>query len=70
MQKGGYIMNIELDEMMQRKEAVDNALGVLLTAAKLPNNNYLNALDEFIAGKITIDELDEKVHSLVYVYGE
>lgn len=61
-------MNKELNELIKRKNAVDNALGILLTAAKLPNNNYLNALDDFIAGKITIQELDERVHKLEFIY--
>lgn len=51
-------MNKELSDLITRKDAVDNALGVLLTAAKLPNNNCLNALDDFVAGKMSIQELD------------
>lgn len=59
----------QLDEMKKRRKAVNNALGILLTAADLPNQKYLKALDDFVLGKITLEELDQKVHKLEYIYG-
>ena len=54
----------QLDEMKKRRKAVNNALGILLTAADLPNQKY-----DFVLGKITLEELDQKVHKLEYIYG-
>lgn len=59
----------QLDEIQKRRKAVNNALGILLTAANMPNENYLNALDDFVMGKITIEELDQRVHQLEYIHG-
>ena len=59
----------QLDEMKKRRKAVNNALGILLTATDLPNEKYLKALDDFVLGKITLEELDQKVHKLEYIYG-
>lgn len=59
----------QLDEMKKRRKAVDNALGILLTAANMPNESYLNALDDFVVGKISLEELDRKVHKLEYIHG-
>ena len=58
----------QLDEMKKRRKAVNNALGILLTATDLPNEQYLKALDDFVLGKITLEELDQKVHKLEYIY--
>lgn len=38
----------QLDKIQKRRKAVNNALGILLTAANMPNENYLNALDDFV----------------------
>ena len=59
----------QLDEMKKRRKAVNNALWILLTATDLPNEKYLKALDDFVLGKITLEELDQKVHKLEYIYG-
>ncbi len=62
-------MSKDLQEIKKRRDTVDNALGILLTAASLSNNRYLDALDDYVAGKITLEELDENVHKLKYLYG-
>lgn len=38
----------QLDKIQKRRKAVNNALGILLTAANMANENYLNALDDFV----------------------
>lgn len=61
-------MSIDIEEMKKRRDAVDTALGITLTAASMPNQRYLDALDDYVAGKITLEELDENVHNLKYLY--
>lgn len=61
-------MSIDIEEMKKRRDAVDTALGITLTAAPMPNQRYLDALDDYVAGKITLEELDENVHNLKYLY--
>ena len=68
---------MELKRMLKRAEKVKvmkykrmkEPLVSIVMSVYNENEKYLKALDDFVLGKITLEELDQKVHKLEYIYG-
>lgn len=59
-----------LQECEERRKIVANTLAVGLTATEGPNEAFLNALDDYIAGRLSLEELTERTKQMEYVDGE
>lgn len=65
-------MNIEenkkfYEECIKRQYAKNVALAILTSATDYPTTSYLEALDDWVLGKITLEELDRNVDLVLYL---
>ena len=51
----------------ERRKQVERALAITLTATEGPNELFMNALEAYISGEITLDELERNVDNLEYL---
>ena len=65
--QGLYNDTAYLEACEQRKKSVEKMLAVLFTATKGPDASFMDALDSYIFGKITLDELESNVDQLTYL---
>lgn len=56
-----------LEACEQRRKRVEKTMAVLLTATEGPDEVFMDALDSYIFGKITLDELEKNVDRLAYL---
>ena len=57
----------EFQAKLKRQQSVDKALAILLTATDGVNTPFQDALDEYVAGQITLDELESRVDNLEFL---
>ena len=57
----------EFQAKLKRQQSVDKALAILLTATDGVNKPFQDALDEYVAGEITLDELEARVDNLEFL---
>lgn len=51
----------------KRRMSVDKALAIVLTATEGPNELFMEALDSYIFGKITLEELERRIDRFEYL---
>lgn len=51
----------------ERRKQVERALAITLTATGGPNELFINALESYISGEITLEELERNVDNLEYL---
>lgn len=51
----------------KRRASVEKALAIVLTATEGPNELFMEALDSYIFGKITLEELERRVDRFEYL---
>ena len=54
-------------ECENRRKSVENALAIILTATDGPNDEFIEALDMYIFGELSLEQLEEKVDKLEYI---
>ena len=57
----------EFQAKLKRQQSVDKALAILLTATDGVNKPFQDALDEYVAWEITLDELEARVDNLEFL---
>lgn len=57
----------EFQAKLKRQQSVDKALAILLTATDGVNKPFQDALDEYVAGEITLDELEARIDNLEFL---
>lgn len=65
--KGIIIDSNYVDECEKRRKSVERALAIVLTATKGPDEEFMNALELYISGKLTLSEIEKKVNRLEYI---
>ena len=65
--RGLYKDTAYLEACEERRKSVEKTLAVLLTATNGPDESFMDALDSYIFGKITLDELESNVDQLTYL---
>lgn len=65
--KGIIIDSNYVDECEKRRKSVERALAVVLTATEGPDEEFMNALELYINGKLTLSEIENKVNRLEYM---
>ena len=56
-----------LSECEARRKSVERALAVILTATNGPNKSFMDALDDYIFGKISLRQLENGVDNIDYI---
>lgn len=51
----------------KRRTSVEKALAIVLTATEGPNELFMEALDSYIFGQITLEELERRVDRFEYL---
>lgn len=51
----------------QRRRHVERAMAMVTTAAQEPNTSFRVALEQFIAGELSLEELERHVDALIYL---
>ena len=59
---GKYIIDYE-----RRKESVERALAILMSASAAPDENFMEVLNEYIDGRITLKDIERKVDRLEFL---
>ncbi len=65
----GYSIDEKYIEACERRKAsVEKAIAILLTATDGLDDVFLNVLDSYIAGLMTLSEIEARVDRLEYIY--
>ena len=65
----GIIINSNyINDYENRRKSVERALAIILSATNGPDKTFMNALNDYIEGKITLPELEQNVDSLSYLH--
>ena len=51
----------------KRQNSVERALEIVLSATNGPDKTFMNTLNDYIEGKITLAEIEHNVDSLAYL---
>ena len=55
------------DAKEERRKSVERCLAILLTATEGPNEMFMDALEEYIEGRISLSEMEKRVDRLEYI---
>lgn len=65
----GIIINSNyINDYENRRKSVERALAIILSATNGPDKTFMNALNDYIEGEITLSELEQNVDSLSYLH--
>ena len=62
----GMISDVS-DAREERRKSVQRCLAILLTATEGPNEQFMEALDAYIEGSISLSEMEKRVDLLEYI---
>ena len=57
------------DAKEERRKSVQRCMAILLTATDGPNDMFMEALDDYIEGHISLSEMEKRVDRLEYIGG-
>ena len=52
-----------------RRKSVENAMAIMLSATNGPDDMFMDVLESYIFGKITLEEMESKIDRLEYLGG-
>jgi len=65
--KGMLISEEYLKGCEERRKSVERALAIVLSATNGPDETFLGVLDDYIDGKISLEEIERRVNGLEYI---
>ena len=65
--KGMLITQSYLDACEMRRKSVENAMAIMLTATQGPDDLFMDILDAYIFGKISLEEMECRIDRLEYL---
>ena len=65
--KGIIVDGNYVDECEKRRKSVELAMAKVLTPTKGQHQEFMNALELYISGKLTLSEIEKKVNRLEYI---
>lgn len=65
--KGMLISTSYIEACDVRRKSVENAMAVMLSATNGPDELFLEVLDSYILGKITLEELEARIDRFEYL---
>lgn len=64
----GMLMNqTYIDDCEERRRSVENAMAIMLTATNGPDDLFVEALDSYIFGKISLEEMEKRIDRFEYL---
>ena len=57
-----------INDYENRINSVERSLAIILSATNGPDKTFMNALNDYIEGEITLSELEQNVDSLSYLH--
>jgi hypothetical protein len=55
------------DAKDERRKSVERCLAILFTATEGPNESFMEMLEEYIEGNISLEELENRVDRMEYI---
>ena len=65
--KGMLIHPSYVEACNERRKSVENAMAIILSATNGPDDLFLDVLESYIFGKITLEEMESKIDRLEYL---
>ena len=65
--QGILIDDNDIDSCESRRRSVERVLAILYTATNGPDETFMNVLDSYISGEITLKEMETRVDRLEYL---
>lgn len=65
--KGMLINQSYVEACEARRRSVENAMAIMLSATNGPDEVFLEVLDSFIFGKITLEEMEARIDRFEYL---
>ena len=65
--KGMLISQSYLDACEARRKSVENAMAIMLSATNGPDELFMEVLDSYIFGKITLEEMETRIDRFEYL---
>lgn len=54
-------------EEKARRKSVENAMAIMLCTTEGPDETFKKALDSYILGEITLEEMEERINRFEYL---
>ena len=61
------ISQSEVEACEARRKSVENAMAIMTSATNGPDELFLEVLDSYIFGKITLEEMEERIDRFEYL---
>lgn len=65
--KGMFISQSYVDACEMRRKSVENVMSIMLSATNGPDELFMEVLDSYIFGKITLEEMEARIDRLEYL---
>ena len=62
-----FISQSDVEACEMRRRSVENAMAIMLSATNGPDKLFLEVLDSYIFGEITLEEMEEKIDRFEYL---
>ena len=62
-----HISQSDIKACEARKKSVENVMAIMLSATNGPDELFLETLDSYIYGEITLDEMEERINCFEYL---
>ena len=56
-----------MDDTEKRRKSVERTMAIMLTATNGPDEVFMQVLENYINGQITLEEMEENVDQLKYL---
>lgn len=53
-----------ISELVKTEKSVERTMAIILTATKGPDENFMKVLEEYISGKISLEDIEKRVDCL------
>ena len=61
------IWQSDVEACEARRKSVENAMAIMLSATKGPDEAFLEVLNSYIYGEMTLEELEERIDRFEYL---
>ena len=62
-----FISQSDIEVCEARRKSVENAMAIMLSATNGPDEEFLEVLNSYIFGEITLEELEERIDRFEYL---
>ena len=62
-----FIYQSEADACEVRRKSVENAMAIMLSATNGPDEAFMDVLDSYILGEISLEEIEQRMDRFEYL---